>query len=135
VLLPARASQPGLQVSRLVGGGDMRSAAIVARIAEEESAHVAVGVAWFRRLCAALGDEQVCVLYCAWSGEVVGEGRGGETPSRHVAELAKELQQIDGPAGQYGNVVDLVLSLLGVKHLPGLRTKDRQCLMAHSVHV
>jgi uncharacterized ferritin-like protein (DUF455 family) len=36
---------------RLVGLGDARSAAIVARIAEEERAHVAVGVAWFERVC------------------------------------------------------------------------------------
>jgi len=36
---------------RLVGWGDNRSAAIVARIAEEEKAHVAVGVYWFRWLC------------------------------------------------------------------------------------
>ncbi|KAF8063064.1 hypothetical protein HT031_003903 [Scenedesmus sp. PABB004] len=40
---------------RLVGAGDARSAAIVAAIAAEERAHVAVGVVWFTRLCAALG--------------------------------------------------------------------------------
>lgn len=40
--------------SRLVGGGDARSAAVVALIAAEERAHVAVGVTWFARLCAAL---------------------------------------------------------------------------------
>lgn len=32
--------------SRLVGLGDNRTAAIVRRIAEEERAHVAVGVTW-----------------------------------------------------------------------------------------
>lgn len=38
-------------VERLMGVGDHRSAAIVAKIAEEEVAHVAVGVAWFTRVC------------------------------------------------------------------------------------
>lgn len=38
-------------VQRLVGLGDNRSAAIVRRIAEEERAHVAVGVQWFKRVC------------------------------------------------------------------------------------
>lgn len=42
-------------VGRLVGLGDNRSAAIVRRISEEERSHVAVGVLWFRRICAALG--------------------------------------------------------------------------------
>lgn len=42
---------------RLVGMGDNRTAAIVRRIATEERAHVAVGVAWFSRICAALGVE------------------------------------------------------------------------------
>lgn len=40
---------------RLVGWGDNRSAAIVAKIAEEEKAHVAVGVFWFRQLCDGAG--------------------------------------------------------------------------------
>eukprot|EP00878_Enallax_costatus_P038076 GHUV01043224.1.p1 GENE.GHUV01043224.1~~GHUV01043224.1.p1 ORF type:complete len:182 (+),score=57.46 GHUV01043224.1:262-807(+) len=39
---------------RLVGAGDARSASIVAAIATEERAHVAVGVIWFTRLCQAL---------------------------------------------------------------------------------
>lgn len=42
---------------RLVGMGDNRTAAIVRRIAEEERAHVAVGVTWFTALCAALDCE------------------------------------------------------------------------------
>eukprot|EP00775_Hariotina_reticulata_P012203 gene12203-12340_t len=41
-------------VERLVGAGDKRSASIVELIAAEEKAHVAVGVIWFTRLCAAL---------------------------------------------------------------------------------
>lgn len=44
----------GRLTDRLVGFGDNRSAAIVARITKEESAHVAVGVAWFRAICEAL---------------------------------------------------------------------------------
>jgi uncharacterized ferritin-like protein (DUF455 family) len=39
--------------ARLVGAGDARSAAVVRRIAAEEWAHVAVGVAWLRAVCAA----------------------------------------------------------------------------------
>lgn len=42
---------------RLVGAGDNRSAAIVGCIAEEERAHVAVGVSWFVWLCQLLGQE------------------------------------------------------------------------------
>lgn len=38
-------------VEKLVGLGDNRTAAIVRRIAEEERAHVAVGVVWFKRVC------------------------------------------------------------------------------------
>jgi uncharacterized ferritin-like protein (DUF455 family) len=38
---------------RLVGFGDARSAALVKRIATEEWAHVAVGVAWLHAVCAA----------------------------------------------------------------------------------
>ena len=44
-------------VERLIGHGDARSAAIVARISEEEIGHVAVGATWFRTVCAALGDD------------------------------------------------------------------------------
>lgn len=44
----------GRLADRLVGWGDNRSAAIVARITEEESAHVAVGVTWFNTMCLAL---------------------------------------------------------------------------------
>lgn len=42
---------------KLVGWGDNRTAAIIHRIAEEEKAHVAVGVYWFKALCAAEGIE------------------------------------------------------------------------------
>ena len=44
-------------VSKLQGRGDNRSAGVIARISEEELAHVAVGVVWFRRLCEALGAD------------------------------------------------------------------------------
>ena len=37
-------------VKRLVGLGDNRTAAVVRRIAEEERAHVAVGVVWFQQV-------------------------------------------------------------------------------------
>lgn len=52
----ARGLDAGTRLAeRLVGWGDNISAAIVARIAEEERAHVAVGVAWFHAVCAAQG--------------------------------------------------------------------------------
>ncbi|KAK9791179.1 hypothetical protein WJX73_009517 [Symbiochloris irregularis] len=41
-------------VERLVGAGDKTAAAIVARISMEETAHVAVGVYWYSRICKAL---------------------------------------------------------------------------------
>ncbi|KAF5835194.1 hypothetical protein DUNSADRAFT_7784 [Dunaliella salina] len=44
-------------VSRLIGSQDKRSAAIVERISQEERAHVAVGIAWFKRVCLAMGVE------------------------------------------------------------------------------
>lgn len=37
-------------VEKLVGFGDNRTAAIVRQISEEERAHVAVGVVWFKRV-------------------------------------------------------------------------------------
>ncbi|CAN6444246.1 unnamed protein product [Victoria cruziana] len=42
-------------VKRLIGFGDNRSSRIVARISEEEVAHVAVGMFWFLRVCEKLG--------------------------------------------------------------------------------
>lgn len=42
-------------VNKLEGAGDSRSAAIVAKIAQEEKAHVAVGVYWFHYLCSRRG--------------------------------------------------------------------------------
>lgn len=54
VVVPSSQEARGLDAGakladRLVGLGDSRSAAIVARIAEEERAHVAIGVSWFQR--------------------------------------------------------------------------------------
>lgn len=48
----ARGLDSGPRVAaRLVGWGDARSASIVNQIAEEELAHVAVGVSWFLAVC------------------------------------------------------------------------------------
>jgi len=44
-------------VQKMVGWGDNRSGAIVDRISLEEKAHVAIGVAWFNRICAALQQQ------------------------------------------------------------------------------
>lgn len=42
-------------VQKLIGFGDCRTSNIVAKIAYEEVAHVAVGVDWFISLCQKLG--------------------------------------------------------------------------------
>lgn len=42
-------------VQKLVGFGDHRTSNIVAKIAEEEVAHVAVGVFWFLSVCQKMG--------------------------------------------------------------------------------
>ncbi|XP_020097428.1 uncharacterized protein LOC109716410, partial [Ananas comosus] len=42
-------------VQKLIGFGDHRSSDIVAKIAEEEVAHVAVGVYWFAQVCQKMG--------------------------------------------------------------------------------
>lgn len=42
-------------VQKLVGFGDHRTSEIVAKIAEEEVAHVAVGVFWFLLVCQKMG--------------------------------------------------------------------------------
>lgn len=42
-------------VSKLVGFGDIRTSNIVAAIADEEVAHVAVGVYWFVSVCQKMG--------------------------------------------------------------------------------
>lgn len=44
-------------MQKLVGFGDNRTSKIVARIADEEVAHVAVGVYWFVYVCQKLGCE------------------------------------------------------------------------------
>nr|GEV51818.1 hypothetical protein [Tanacetum cinerariifolium] len=42
-------------VQKLIGFGDRRTSNIVAKIAEEEVAHVAVGVYWFAAVCQKMG--------------------------------------------------------------------------------
>lgn len=42
-------------VQKLVGFGDHRTSNVVAKIAEEEVAHVAVGVFWFLSVCQKMG--------------------------------------------------------------------------------
>lgn len=42
-------------MQKLVGFGDCRTSNIVARIADEEVAHVAVGVYWFVSVCQKMG--------------------------------------------------------------------------------
>jgi uncharacterized ferritin-like protein (DUF455 family) len=42
-------------VQKLVGFGDNKTSKIVARIADEEVAHVAVGVYWFVSVCQKMG--------------------------------------------------------------------------------
>lgn len=42
-------------VQKLVGFGDNRTSKIVSRIADEEVAHVAVGIWWFVSVCNTMG--------------------------------------------------------------------------------
>lgn len=42
-------------MQKLIGFGDHRTSDIVARIADEELAHVAVGVQWFLSVCQRMG--------------------------------------------------------------------------------
>ncbi|TVU22862.1 hypothetical protein EJB05_32583, partial [Eragrostis curvula] len=44
-------------VQRLYGYGDHRSAEIVAKVAEEELAHVSVGLSWFLKVCQMMGRD------------------------------------------------------------------------------
>nr|CAB3475778.1 unnamed protein product [Digitaria exilis] len=58
VMLEARGLDAGPRlVQRLFGFGDHRSADIVARVAEEELAHVSVGLYWFLKVCQMMGRE------------------------------------------------------------------------------
>ena len=52
----------GRLAERLVGMGDNISAAIVSRIAEEEQAHVAVGVFWFKAICDVQGEDAKAIF-------------------------------------------------------------------------
>lgn len=53
-------------MQKLVGFGDLRTSKIVARIADEEVAHVAVGVYWFVDVCQKMG----CTPCSAFKGFV-----------------------------------------------------------------
>lgn len=54
---------------RLQGWGDSQSSAIVARIAEEEKGHVAVGVSWFLRVSKML-ELKPQELYKGWVSHI-----------------------------------------------------------------
>ncbi|DBA90836.1 hypothetical protein WJX77_005848 [Trebouxia sp. C0004] len=76
---------------KLVGCGDNRSAAIVSRIADEEKAHVAVGVSWFIQLSAALGEDPGAAYQrCITS---LGQQEGLRPPYNHVSRQEVGLQQ------------------------------------------
>ena len=69
----ARGLDAGGRLAERMGSlGDRRSAAIVRRIAQEEMAHVAVGVAWLRAVCGASGEDPAAVF--------------GATVRRHVPD-------------------------------------------------
>lgn len=42
-------------MQKLIGFGDSKTSKVVARIADEEVAHVAVGVYWFASVCQKMG--------------------------------------------------------------------------------
>ncbi|MFN0023614.1 MAG: ferritin-like domain-containing protein [Parvularculaceae bacterium] len=79
---------PGM-AARLRAAGDKESAAILDRIFADEIGHVAIGVRWFTRLCAARGLEPGA----AFEGLVADRFRGGLKPpfneaARNEAGLA-----------------------------------------------
>jgi uncharacterized ferritin-like protein (DUF455 family) len=81
-----------LIISRFEAAGDLRSAAIMRRIAEDEIGHVAAGVGWFRFLCNARRID--CVQ--SWQSQVALHFRGEVKPpfndsSRARAGLTKEM--------------------------------------------
>lgn len=56
ILQEARGLDAGPRlVQKLVGFGDLKTSKIVGRIADEEVAHVAVGVDWFISVCQRMG--------------------------------------------------------------------------------
>jgi len=58
LVLEARALETApAMIERLAGTGDAKAAAVMARILEDEVAHVATGVRWFHHVCAAEGAE------------------------------------------------------------------------------
>lgn len=57
----------------------------MARIAAEERAHVAVGVSWFRRVCAALGDGAPAARYRALLAQLAPDLLKGVPPYNHAA--------------------------------------------------
>lgn len=95
-------------VDRLVGTGDARSASIVAQIALEEKAHVAVGVAWFRRTCAALGAEPGDT-FRAWIGHLCPDVLKGPFNDGARVEVGLDRRWYDiklWPEGAKGGLVD-----------------------------
>lgn len=79
-------------MQRLRGSGDARSAAIVEKIAEEERAHVAVGVFWFRYLCDGMTCEEVAREFHRIAEEHCGEMIRGpfETETREAVGLLEQ---------------------------------------------
>ncbi|KAL3145253.1 hypothetical protein ABBQ32_000996 [Trebouxia sp. C0010 RCD-2024] len=76
---------------KLVGCGDNRSAAIVSRIALEEKAHVAVGVSWFTKMAAAMGEDPGAVYrHCITS---LGQQEALRPPYNHASREEVGLKQ------------------------------------------
>jgi uncharacterized ferritin-like protein (DUF455 family) len=79
-------------IGRFEAAGDLRSAAVLRRIAEDEVGHVAAGVDWFRFCCAQRGIGWMRT----WRSLVATHFRGGVKPpfndsARARAGLTKEL--------------------------------------------
>ena len=76
-------------VSKLRGRGDNRSADLIERISAEELAHVAVGVAWFRHICAVLSVDP-CAAFSAEIRTHAPESLRG--PFNHAARVDAGLE-------------------------------------------
>ncbi|KAF6175852.1 hypothetical protein GIB67_003340 [Kingdonia uniflora] len=73
-------------VQKLIGFGDRRTSKIVAQIADEEVAHVAIGVFWFYAVCQKLG----CVPCDTFKGSPHLEMEPFNYSARDIAEIPRD---------------------------------------------
>ncbi len=75
---------PGM-INRLRGAGDERSGLLLAQILKEEESHVAIGIKWYRRLCAESGLDPVAHYFKLLETHLPGRVQG---PFNHESRRA-----------------------------------------------